>query len=141
MVNTQILRGQWNAVRGQLLKKWGQLTDADLTFTNGNIDQLVGVIQRKTGEAREEIEQFLDTVTAQGASAVSQAAESLSQYGRIATDRVREGYTRISDELGRDYDLSRDMIRENPARSVATAFGLGILLGVVVGLAMRSRCA
>jgi len=31
------------------------------------------------------------------------------------------------------------MIRENPAQSVATAFGVGILLGVVVGLALRSR--
>jgi hypothetical protein len=31
------------------------------------------------------------------------------------------------------------MIRDNPAASVATAFGIGVLLGVVVGLALRSR--
>jgi len=139
MVNAQVLKGQWNEVRGQLKKKWGQLTDDDLRSTNGNIDQLVGVIQRKTGEAREGIEEFLDTVTAQGASAVSQAADTVSQYGRIATDRMREGYNRLSDELGREYETSRELIRENPAQSVGTAFGIGILLGVVVGLALRSR--
>ena len=75
MVNTQVLQGQWNQVRGQLKKKWGQLTEDDLKFTNGNIDQLVGRIQHKTGEAREAIEGFLDELTSQGASAISHAAE------------------------------------------------------------------
>ena len=67
MVNTQVLQGQWNQVRGQLKKKWGQLTDDDLKFANGNIDQLIGRIQHKTGEAREAIEGFLDELTSQGA--------------------------------------------------------------------------
>jgi len=139
MVNTQVLQGQWNQVRGQIKKKWGQLTDDDLKFTNGNIDQLVGRIQHKTGEAREAIEGFLDELTAQGASALSSAAESARQYAGYATDQVREGYNRISDQLGRQYESSREIIRDNPAGSVATAFGVGVLLGVVVGLALRSR--
>jgi uncharacterized protein YjbJ (UPF0337 family) len=150
MVNTQVLQGQWNQVRGQLKKKWGQLTDDDLRFANGNIDQLIGRIQHKTGEAREAVEGFLDEVTAQGASMISQAAESAGQYARQAADgarqgydrvsqQAREGYNRISGEFERGYEMSRDMIRDNPARSVATAFGVGVLLGVVVGLAVRSR--
>jgi uncharacterized protein YjbJ (UPF0337 family) len=139
MVNTQVLQGQWNQVRGQLKKKWGQLSDDDLKFANGNLEQLVGKIQHKTGEARESIESFLDELTAQGSSAVAQAAESAKQYAGYATDQVREGYNRISDQFGRQYEASQDMIRENPARTVATAFGAGVLLGVVVGLALRSR--
>jgi uncharacterized protein YjbJ (UPF0337 family) len=139
MVNTQILQGQWNQVRGQLKKKWGQLTDDDLKFANGNLDQLVGKIQHKTGEAREAIESFLDELTAQGGSAIAQAAESARQYAGYAGDQVREGYNRISDQLGRQYEASQDLVRENPARTVATAFGVGVLLGVVVGLALRSR--
>jgi hypothetical protein len=35
MVNAQVLQGQWNQVRGELKKKWGQLTEDDLRFTNG----------------------------------------------------------------------------------------------------------
>jgi uncharacterized protein YjbJ (UPF0337 family) len=139
MVNAQVLKGQWNEVRGQLKKKWGELTDDDLKFTNGNIDQLVGVIQRKTGETREGIEQFIDALTAQGASAVAQAADAVGEYGRFMTDQMREGYNRVSDRFGRQYENSRAMIRENPAQSVGTAFCVGILLGVVVGLALRSR--
>jgi uncharacterized protein YjbJ (UPF0337 family) len=139
MVNTQVLQGQWNQVRGQLKKKWGQLTEDDLKFTNGNIDQLIGRIQQKTGEAREAVERILDELTSQGASAISSAADSAGQYARYATDQVREGYNRISDQLGQQYESSRELIRDNPARSVATAFGVGVLLGVVVGLALRSR--
>jgi uncharacterized protein YjbJ (UPF0337 family) len=150
MVNTQVLQGQWNQVRGQLKKKWGQLTEDDLKFTNGNIEQLVGRIQSKTGEAREAIESFLDEMTSQGASAVAQAAESVKNYAGaasesvknyagVASEQMRDGYNRISDQLGRRYEASQDLIRENPARTVATAFGVGVVLGVVVGLALRSR--
>jgi len=139
MVNTQVLEGRWNQVRGQLKKNWAQLTEDDLKFTNGNIDQLVGRIQHRTGEAREAIESFLDEVTSQGSSAVAQAAESVRQYADRATDQVRDGYNVISERLGRQYEASQDMMRENPARSIATAFGVGVLLGVVVGLAVRSR--
>ncbi len=139
MVNAQVLQGQWNQVRGELKKKWGQLTDDDLRFNNGNLDQLVGKIQQRTGEAREAIEQFLGEVSAQGASAVAQAAGQVGQYARYAGEQAREGYNRISDQFGRGYDYSQEMIRENPGRSLATAFGVGILLGVVVGMALRSR--
>jgi uncharacterized protein YjbJ (UPF0337 family) len=139
MVNAQALQGQWNQVRGQLKKKWGQLTDDDLRFTGGNIDQLVGRIQHKTGEAREAIEGFLDDLTSHGASAVAAATEAAGQYARYATDQLHEGYNRISDQFGRQYEATRDLVRDNPAGSVATAFGVGVLLGVVVGLALRSR--
>ena len=139
MVNVQVLQGQWNQVRGELKKKWAQLTEDDLRFNNGNIDQLIGRIQQKTGEAREAIERFLDEATSQGASMVAQASEHAGKYARYASDQMREGYNRLSDQFNRGYDVSQEMIRENPGRSIAMAFGAGVLLGVVVGVALRSR--
>jgi uncharacterized protein YjbJ (UPF0337 family) len=138
-MNTQVLQGQWNQLRGQIKKKWSQLTDEDLRLANGNIDQVVGRIQHKTGEAREAIEQFLNELTSQGAGAVSHVAESAGEFARHASEQAREGFNRVSQQFGRGYETSREMIKDNPARSVATAFGAGILLGVVVGLALRSR--
>jgi uncharacterized protein YjbJ (UPF0337 family) len=139
MVSAQRLQGEWNSVRGQVKKKWDQLTDEDLRFSNGNIDQLVGRIQNKTGEAREAIEHYLDELTSQGASAISQAAESAREYAGYAADNMREGYNRMSDRFGRGFDASREIVRDNPARSIAMVLGVGVLLGVFVGLAVRSR--
>jgi uncharacterized protein YjbJ (UPF0337 family) len=139
MVNAQVLQGQWNQIRGQLKKNWSELTEDDLKLTSGNIDQLIGRIQHRTGEAREAVEAFLSDATAKGANLASQASEAVGQYTRYASDQVREGYNRISDQFGRSYEMSQEVVREHPGRSIATAFGVGVLLGIVVGVALRSR--
>ncbi len=138
-INAQELQGQWNRVRGQVKEKWGQLTDDDLQIQGGNIDQLIGRIQQRTGEAREAIERFLGELTSRGSSTVSQAAEAVGQYAHQAGDRLRERYGNLADQARERYDMAEDVVRHNPAQSVAAAFGLGLVAGLIVGLALRSR--
>jgi uncharacterized protein YjbJ (UPF0337 family) len=149
-INAQELQGQWNSLRGRVKEKWGQLTDDDLQMHGGNVDQLVGKIQQKTGEGRESIERFLTDLTSKGSSAISQAAEAVGTYAQQAGDRLRDQYGRLSsqarDQYGQiadrameGYDQAQDMVRHNPAQSVAAAFGVGLAVGLVVGLALRSR--
>jgi uncharacterized protein YjbJ (UPF0337 family) len=138
-INAQELQGQWNTLRGKVREKWGQLTDDDLQIHGGNVDQLVGRIQQKTGEGRESIEKFLNDLTSRGASAVSQAAESVSQYAHQAGGRLREHYGEFADTARERLDAAQDIVRHNPTQSVATAFGIGLVAGVIVGLALRSR--
>ena len=88
MANLETLKGSWNEVKGKLQEKWGQLTSDDLRVFNGNVDQLVGMIQRKTGEGREAIQQFLDNVTTEGSAVAGRAAESARQYVTQAADSV-----------------------------------------------------
>jgi uncharacterized protein YjbJ (UPF0337 family) len=138
-INAQELQGQWNQLRGRVKEKWGQLTDDDLQIQGGNVDQLVGRIQQKTGEGREAIERFLTDLTSRGSSTISQAAESVSQYASQASDRLREHYGDIADQARQRYDSAQDMVRHNPTQSVAAAFGVGLVAGLIVGLALRSR--
>src|SRR5947208_1865870 len=137
-INAQELQGQWNKVRGQVKEKWGQLTDDDLQIQGGNVDQLVGRIQQRTGEGREAIEKFLNDLTSRGASVVSQAAETVSQYAQQAGGRLREHYGDVADAARERYDRAQDVVRHNPAQSVAAAFGIGLVAGLIVGLAIRS---
>jgi len=139
MVNTQQLQGSWNRIRGQIKEKWGNLSDDDLQIHGGNIDQVVGRIQQKTGESREAIEKFLDELTTRGASAISQAAETAGQYVQQAGQQLRGQYQNVADQVGEGYEQGLRVVRHNPAQSVAAAFGVGLALGVLVGLAMRSR--
>ena len=46
MVNQQTLQGNWNEIKGKLRNRWGQLTNDDLQQAQGNVDQLIGQLQR-----------------------------------------------------------------------------------------------
>jgi uncharacterized protein YjbJ (UPF0337 family) len=63
MVNQSVLQGNWKQIRGKLKEKWGNLADDDVASFDGNVDQLVGKIQQKTGETRMQVEQFLEQVS------------------------------------------------------------------------------
>jgi uncharacterized protein YjbJ (UPF0337 family) len=145
-INAQELQGQWNQLRGRVKERWGQLTDDDLQIHSGNVDQLVGKIQQRTGEGREAIERFLNDLTSRGSSAVATATEAVrdyasqaGQYASQAGDRLREQYSQWSDAARDRYDMASDVVRHNPGQSVAAAFGVGLVAGLIVGLALRSR--
>jgi uncharacterized protein YjbJ (UPF0337 family) len=150
MVNQQTLQGNWNEIKGKLRNKWGQLTNDDLQSAHGNIDQLVGLIQRKTGEARGSVEKFLEEATASGASTFSQAADTAREYAqqametvnersKQATETIRRGYGQAADSVREGYEQAEEMIKERPAESAAVCFGVGMLVGVILGLTLRSR--
>lgn len=138
-INAQVLQGQWNELKGQVKEKWNQLSDEDLQLQGANFDQVIGRIQQKTGEGREAIEKFLTDLTGKGSATISQAAESARQYVAQGGDRLREHYGQLSDQARDQYRQVETMVRRQPGQSVATAFGVGLVVGVVVGLAFRSR--
>jgi len=143
-VNLQNLQGQWNQLKGDVKKKWGKLTDDDLRWTNGNVDQLIGRIQERTGEKRDQIEGYLDSLLAEGSSVLSNAVETVGHAASQATNRLREGYNKISDQageqlgqaqamMGEQYGQAREMVVRNPVQWVAAAFGVGFLVGMIAG--------
>ncbi|HAH35407.1 MAG TPA: CsbD family protein [Algoriphagus sp.] len=53
------LKGNWNQIKGQLKQKYAQLTDDDLKFTEGQEDEILGLLQEKTGEKIENLRQMI----------------------------------------------------------------------------------
>ena len=51
MSTQEKLVGNWNQIKGKVKQRWGQLTDDELSEVEGHFDQLVGLVQQKTGEA------------------------------------------------------------------------------------------
>ncbi len=49
------LKGTWNETMGKLKQKYANLTDDDLLFEEGKEDELLGRLQKKTGETKEAI--------------------------------------------------------------------------------------
>jgi uncharacterized protein YjbJ (UPF0337 family) len=111
MVNEQTLKGNWNEIKGKLKTKWGQLTNDDLQQAHGNTDQLIGLIQRKTGEARSSVEKFLEDLTSGGASSLSQAAETAREYAQQAMETVQQRTQQASDSFRKSYDQASESMR------------------------------
>lgn len=150
MVNQQTLQGNWNEIKGQLRSKWGQLTGEDLQGVQGNFEQLVGLIQRKTGEARSTVEKYLEEVTSHGAASASDAADTARQYAQQAMEAVqqrsqqmaesfRNSYGQASETFRHGYEEAEHLVKERPAESAAACFGIGMVAGVILGLCLRSR--
>jgi len=55
-MNTLEIKGDWNITKGKLKQKWAKLTDNDLRYAEGQQEELVGRIQKLTGETREVVE-------------------------------------------------------------------------------------
>lgn len=53
------IKGDWNIAKGKLKQKWATLTDDDLQYVEGQKDELLGRIQKRTGETREAVEQAI----------------------------------------------------------------------------------
>ncbi len=54
------MKGDWNVAKGKLKQKWAELTDDDLRYQEGQEDELVGRIQKRTGQTKEAIEKTLE---------------------------------------------------------------------------------
>lgn len=52
----EVLKGNWNELRGKLKAKWGKLTDNDLVELKGNTQELMGKIQKLYGHTKEDAE-------------------------------------------------------------------------------------
>ena len=55
-MNWDRIEGQWKQSSGKVREKWGKLTDDDLVRVAGKRDQLVGLLQKRYGQAKDEIE-------------------------------------------------------------------------------------
>lgn len=130
MIDQGVLQGSWQQIRGKLREKWGQLTDDDLAKFDGNVEQLIGRIQRKTGEAKQNVEQFLEELADNGAS-MMQRAEG---YAHQAAEQVRETSQRMREGVEQGYAKAEGMVQSRPAESVLMAFGCGLAVGVGVTL-------
>lgn len=57
-MNNDQFKGEWKQFKGELKKKWGKLTDDDLLEAEGDYDKFLGVIQKRYGDKKEELENW-----------------------------------------------------------------------------------
>jgi len=59
-MNKEQFQGKWLQFKGELKQKWGDFTDNDLIEAEGDYDKFLGVVQKRYGDRKEEIERWTE---------------------------------------------------------------------------------
>jgi uncharacterized protein YjbJ (UPF0337 family) len=65
-MNKLEIKGNWHIAKGRLKQQWGELTDDDLDHAEGKEEELLGRIQRRTGQTREAVEKVIKDSSGSG---------------------------------------------------------------------------
>lgn len=61
-MNSDQLEGKWKQVKGKFKQKYGDLTDNDLTYSEGKFEEFLGRLQEKTGKRKEQLKEEIDNL-------------------------------------------------------------------------------
>ncbi|MBK7302779.1 MAG: CsbD family protein [Saprospiraceae bacterium] len=58
-MNSTEMKGNWNEQKGKLKQKFAELTDDDLMFGEGKMEEMIGKLQIKLGKSKEEWQKMM----------------------------------------------------------------------------------
>ena len=58
-MNKLTLKGSWSQTKGNLKKKYAQLSDDDLLYEEGQEDVLIGKLQKRLGESEDRVREII----------------------------------------------------------------------------------
>jgi uncharacterized protein YjbJ (UPF0337 family) len=143
-MNDDVFTGQWRQMRGSLKSWWGRLTDDDLERIGGQKDRLVGLVQEKYGQTREEAERDVEQrlrdfgdgggIGAKLKTGASEFGSNLSHKAReassIVSSRVDSARAYLHDRSGNELlDDLIGAIQRYPIYASLVGLGVGYFLG------------
>ena len=61
-MNSTELKGNWNEQKGKLKQQFAILTDDDMLFSEGKIEEMLGRIQIKLGITKEDLQKIISSL-------------------------------------------------------------------------------
>lgn len=78
-MNKEHFKGNWKQLKGEIKKKWGKLTDNDLLEAEGDYDKFLGVVQKRYGDRKDEVERWTEDWCERNETSASKQRESRNQ--------------------------------------------------------------
>ena len=139
-MNNDVFTGQWRQLRGSLKSWWGRLTDDDLDKIGGQKDKLVGLVQEKYGQTRDEAEREVERRLSEygdGGGIAAKVKTSASEFGASLSNKARAASSGLSSSVdsARSYfqDTSRDELIDDVLDAVRKYPMYACLVGLGVG--------
>ncbi len=144
---------EWNGFKGHVTVKWDKLRDDELIKIEGNFGKLVNLIAERYGEQKTVVEGkvkelytgYLET-REKLAEEFSEIRDNMNERTRDMTENIRSKANVLQDKAKeriqtiRDENIdpavqkSEEYIKVHPFSAVLGAFGVGMLIGGVIGL-------
>jgi uncharacterized protein YjbJ (UPF0337 family) len=139
-MNDDVFRGQWRQLRGSVKSWWGRLTDDDLDKIGGQKDKLVGLLQEKYGQTRDEAERDVERRLSEygdGGGISAKLKTGASEFGSNLSNKAREASSAVSSRVdsARAYlhDRSGNELLDDLIDAVQRYPIYASLVGVAVG--------
>lgn len=139
MVASSTTAGTWNELKGRVRAKWGAVTDDMLEECKGNMQALVGKIQRTTGERAETIQEFLNSGANKAATLYERATEAVRTGTEAITNKVSEEAKYVGDSVKQGAAQAGQLVQARPMESLSVTFIAGVAAGLALALAMTSK--
>ena len=59
-MNSDVFKGKWHQLKGDVKSRWGKLTDDDVDRAEGDAEKLIGRLQERYGYQRDEAKREVD---------------------------------------------------------------------------------
>jgi uncharacterized protein YjbJ (UPF0337 family) len=59
------IKGNWNELKGKLKQQYSNLTDNDLTYTEGKEEELYGKLQQRLGKTKDQVHEMIQKLHAE----------------------------------------------------------------------------
>lgn len=140
---------EWDGFKGHVAVKWDQLKDEELVNIKGNFSGLIDLISERYGEQKAVVESKLHDLYAtylETKERIAQGFDDLNTRSQDFADSIkakasqfqrnaREQMNRIREEnIDPALRKSEDYIKVHPFSTVLGAFGVGLLIGGLIGL-------
>lgn len=134
-MTTETTTESWSDLKERIRGKWSNLTDHILEQGKDSKEKLVSVIQRMTGESRENITSYLDHGTEVATDLYGRASEAV----KAGSEQVQEGvkYARESIECGTE--RAGKLVQARPVESLIATFAVGVVAGLALEMFFRSK--
>ena len=60
-MNSDVFKGQWKQLKGDVKMRWNQLTDDDLESIDGAVEKLEGKLQERYGWEKERVSREIES--------------------------------------------------------------------------------
>lgn len=100
-MNSDIVKGKWQDVKGEIRNAWGKITDDELESVKGNLTSIAGLIQQRYGEAKDVVSEKLNRILGKADAEADKASTDAKQWTVDQTEKAKQSVRNT--EIPRQY--------------------------------------